>query len=90
VKSEDIAENYPLICEWANVVPIATSKMLKGLKEQAPKVRLSVTLPTGRIKRQYAYVIPKPKAAKVVSIERRECTDLRNCPPSDNRSSAQS
>jgi hypothetical protein len=72
VKSEDIIENYPHICEAFNVVPIATAKMLQALKAEVPKVRLSVTLPKGGIKRQWAYIIPKPKAAKVVSIDRRQ------------------
>ncbi len=72
VKSEDLIETYPHICEAANVVPLATAKMLHALKKEAPKVRLSVTLPNGRTKRQYAYRIPKPKTAKVVAIPRRQ------------------
>jgi hypothetical protein len=66
---------YPTICEERNVRPIGVNRVLAHLEEAgAKKVRQRRDAPgkKGKQQNRRGYWIPKPKAAKVVSIDRRQ------------------
>jgi phosphoserine phosphatase len=74
VLSANIKCYYPRICEEANVVEISTNKVFKELKKLLgePSRLEEKAEETGQIRRRRAYWVPKPKAAKVVAIDRRQ------------------
>jgi hypothetical protein len=74
VLSANIKCDCPRICEEANVVEIPTNKLFKELKKllgEASRLEQKVE-GTGQVRRRRAYVIPKPKPAKVAAIDRRQ------------------
>jgi hypothetical protein len=74
ILSIEISNLYPRICQEANVVEIAMSEVLKELHKITKKSRLQMKLESGRTRQRYAYFVPKPKAAKVVAIDRRQAS----------------
>jgi hypothetical protein len=66
----EIANFYPLIAEEANVIEIPVNQVLNELFKVTKKGRRK-KIRDGKIQHRRAYWIPKPRAAKVVAIDRR-------------------
>jgi hypothetical protein len=72
----NITKVYPTICDEKNVVPIGVNVVLAHLEEAgARKLRKRRKAPDkGTLQNRRGYWIPKPKPAKVVSIDRRQAS----------------
>jgi hypothetical protein len=70
----EIAGVYPKICGDADVAPIAIAKMLHQVERlcDEKKMRVDYLKPDGKMGQMTIYRIPKPKAAEVGSIDRRQ------------------
>jgi hypothetical protein len=72
----EIAGVYPKICGDASVAPIAIAKMFHEVERLNDEIKMRVDYlkPDGKMGQMTIYRIPKPKAAKVVSIDRRQAS----------------